>query len=159
MTEQVNIRRARPEDADRLTEIAFAAKRHWAYPEALIELWKADLVLKSDYIRNNRVYCAQRGSELIGCCTIEQDDTHWWVEHFWVDPPHIGAGVGRSLFEHASTELTSLGADRFRVASDPNAEQFYVRMGGVRVGEQPTRPEGRTLPVLEFRLNDSAVSR
>ena len=35
----MEIRQAVPDDAPRLTEIAFAAKRHWGYDESLIELW------------------------------------------------------------------------------------------------------------------------
>ncbi|MCL4530843.1 MAG: hypothetical protein M1485_06230 [Chloroflexi bacterium] len=35
----IEIRRALPEEADALTEIAIAAKRHWGYPERWIEIW------------------------------------------------------------------------------------------------------------------------
>jgi hypothetical protein len=33
MGDGVDIRRATPEDAQVLTRVAFAAKRHWGYPE------------------------------------------------------------------------------------------------------------------------------
>jgi hypothetical protein len=36
----MQIVRAKPEDAETLTEIAHAAKRHWDYPERWIEAWR-----------------------------------------------------------------------------------------------------------------------
>jgi hypothetical protein len=36
----MHIVRAKPEDAANLTGIAFAAKRHWGYPENWIESWR-----------------------------------------------------------------------------------------------------------------------
>ena len=36
----IALRTAVPADAARLTEIAFAAKRHWAYPESWVARWR-----------------------------------------------------------------------------------------------------------------------
>ncbi len=40
------------------------------------------------------------------------------------------------------------GGATLRIASDPNAEGFYLKMGARRVGETPSQPEGRALPLL-----------
>ena len=40
---ELHVRRAMPDEAEALTEIAHAAKRHWGYPENWIERWKANL--------------------------------------------------------------------------------------------------------------------
>lgn len=41
-----------------------------------------------------------------------------------------------------------------RIESDPHAENFYLRMGAVRVGETPADMEGvkRSLPLLRACL-------
>ncbi len=46
----IEIRRAVPEDAGKLTEIAIAAKRHWDYPERWIQIWIPQLTFKPEDI-------------------------------------------------------------------------------------------------------------
>jgi GNAT superfamily N-acetyltransferase len=57
------------------------------------------------------------------------------LEHLWVLPEHMSAGIGRALFAHAVRRAASLNADLLEIESDPNAEGFYRRMGAIRVGE------------------------
>ena len=98
----VQIRRARPDEAATLTEIAHAAKRHWGYPEDWIEYWKPDLTITPDFIDNNDVFVAVSGGEIAGCCALVVTDSLAELEHMWIKPEDIGSGVGRSLFEHVS---------------------------------------------------------
>ncbi len=65
----------------------------------------------------------------------------------WVDPQHIGVGLGASLFSHAVGTVRAMGGSLLRIASDPDAEGFYLRMGARRVGVVPSKPPGRELPV------------
>ncbi len=69
----------------------------------------------------------------------------------WVAPERVGGG-GAALFAHAVETARAEGASQLRISSDPNAEGFYVKMGARRVGEVPSRPPGRMLPLLVFRL-------
>ena len=71
------------------------------------------------------------------------------LEHFWVMPTHMGAGVGRALFEHAVERCRAIGSRRLWINADPNATGFYERMGARRVGEVPSTPAGRMLPRFE----------
>jgi hypothetical protein len=50
---------------------------------------------------------------------------------------------------------TAISTPTSTVPSDPNAQGFYVKMGAQRVGEVPSRPPGRTLPLLVLRLTDA----
>ena len=54
----MEIVRARPEDAATLTTIAFAAKRHWGYPERWIESWRDALTVQPDFIITHETYSA-----------------------------------------------------------------------------------------------------
>ena len=156
----VDIRAARPTDAQRLTAIAHAAKRHWGYPEDLISLWQADLTMSPQFIVDYPVFCAVRDSEIVGFYALSRQGEAFELEHLWVDPQHMGTGVGALLFEHAVRTVRSMGGSVLNIASDPHAEGFYLRMGAIRVGEVPSRPEGRTLPLLTLVIeaNDSAAT-
>lgn len=41
----IEIHRARSTEADQLTTIAIAAKRHWGYPDRWIDLWDRQLAI------------------------------------------------------------------------------------------------------------------
>lgn len=155
----VQIRRARTDEADVLTEIAHAAKRHWGYPENWIEHWKADLTITPDFIRNNEMYAAVSGEEVLGCCAIVFSDSPTGdpraeLEHMWIRPEHMGTGVGRALFLHVRERAADLKVLVLEISADPNAEGFYQRMGARRIGEVPAAMEGkpRVLPRLAVDL-------
>jgi GNAT superfamily N-acetyltransferase len=147
--EKVIIRVAETTEAERLTEIAHAAKRHWGYPEEYIRLWEEELTFTPDYIADNPVYAAVAlDGEIVGVYALEGSRETPELEHFWVDPGYMGRGIGRQLFRHMVGVARDNGASSLKIVSDPNAEDFYRKMGARRVGETPTVPEGRTLPVL-----------
>ena len=148
----IEIRRAVPADAPTLTRVAHAAKRHWRYPDELILQWKEALTVDESYIASRPVYCAVDGAECVGFYALIGEGAAWELDHMWVVPTRIGSGVGTRLFEHALLTLRTVGGRTLKIASDPNAEGFYRKMGAVRVGEVPSTPEGRKLPVLEFQL-------
>ena len=146
------IDRARAQDAGRLTEIAHAAKRHWGYAEDLMQLWKGDLTVTPAFIDSHPVYCAVVGADVAGFYALSRDGDTFDLEHMWVDPHHMGRGVGARLFAHALSTVRGLGGTRLEITSDPNAEGFYRRMGAQRVGEVASAPAGRTLPLLVMRV-------
>jgi GNAT superfamily N-acetyltransferase len=143
------IRRAVADDADALTAVAHAAKRHWGYPEAWMALWRRDLTLTVEFIERYPVHCAVDADAIVGFYALLFAGADCELEHFWVVPARMGAGVGRALFEHAVERCRAIGAERLWINADPNAEGFYRRMGARRVGEVLSTPAGRTLPRLE----------
>jgi GNAT superfamily N-acetyltransferase len=149
---EVVIERALPAHADTLTRLAHAAKRHWRYAETDIARWKDALTLTPDFIARHPVYAARAGGDIVGFYALTGDGPTRDLEHFWVAPAHIGAGIGRRLFAHATERLRAEGATTLRIESDPNAEGFYLKAGARRVGDVPSAPAGRTLPVLVLTL-------
>jgi GNAT superfamily N-acetyltransferase len=143
------IRRAVPADADALTAVAHAAKRHWRYPEEWIALWRRDLTFTPEFIERHPVHCAVEGDDLVGVYALLFAGADCELEHFWIAPARMGRGVGRTLFEHAVERCRAIGVRRLWINADPNAEGFYRRMGARHVGEVPSTPAGRTLPRLE----------
>ena len=148
----IRIRRARRDDAGELTRIAHAAKRYWHYPEELIDLWAEDLTVAPAFIVRHPVYCAVHGRTVVGFYAVSGAGDVRELEHLWVRPRHIGAGVGRMLFAHLLERLAAMHVRRLLVASDPNAEGFYRCMGARKVGRVPAQPRGRSLPLLEVRV-------
>jgi GNAT superfamily N-acetyltransferase len=153
----MQIVRAKPDDADALTQIAHAAKRHWGYPERWIESWRDILTMRPEFIAANVAYSAMEADRAVGfyLLTTENDGMH--LDHLWIAPHAMGRGIGRALFEHALEQTRSLGHRTLKIEADPNAEGFYADMGARRAGAAITSIEGerRELPLLVYDLDGS----
>lgn len=150
----MRIVRAKPQDAETLTQIAHAAKRHWGYSEDWIKEWRNILTMRPEFIAANTTYCATEERCAVGfyLLTNESDELH--LDHLWVSPEAMGRGIGRALFEHAIEQARMLGHRTLKIEADPNAEGFYKRLGARRVGSAVTtiRDQRRELPLLQYDL-------
>lgn len=151
---QIQIRRAIPNQAEHLTQIAFAAKRHWGYPERWIETWSPLLTITPEFIERHETYVFWMDEQPAGFCAISKKDERMIVEHLWVLPENMGKGIGAEMFEYLLSRCRELGARVLEIESDPNAQGFYERMGARKVGERVGEVDGqpRILPVLEMSL-------
>jgi GNAT superfamily N-acetyltransferase len=153
---RVTIRPATPSDAEALTALALAGKRHWGYPEAWLEAWRGILTKTPNYVAANVVYCAEdETGQLVGYYALERDGSKLRLEDLFLAPSQIGQGLGRQLFEHAVEAARALGVHELLIESDPNAEGFYLRMGAQRVGQIVSQLTGveRVVPVLWYALS------
>src|SRR5688572_22918554 len=146
------IRRALPEEADPLTQIALEAKRHWGYPEHWIKHWESDLTVTDDFIRDNHVYVAEAEGEIRGFYALCVSGDKAELEHMWVTPAFIGTGVGKELFLDAMERAAALEVRDVEISADPNAAGFYERMGATQIGEvdSPIDGQARKLPRLKI---------
>jgi GNAT superfamily N-acetyltransferase len=150
----VLIVRAAPGDALALTDIAFAAKRSWGYPEAWIESWRDLLTVRPDLIDSHHTYVALSGERKLGFYVLGHKGDRLDLLHLWVLPEAMGRGLGRSLFLHAVQRTNELGYRALEIESDPNAEGFYLRMGACRIGSsiRETEHGRRELPTLVYEI-------
>ncbi|HEV8141057.1 MAG TPA: GNAT family N-acetyltransferase [Pyrinomonadaceae bacterium] len=158
---KIEIRRAHPNDAEVLTAIAHAAKRHWDYPEDWIEQWKIDLTITPEFISEHEVFVALVDQKIVGCCALVLSDSLAEIEHMWMQPEHMGTGIGRALFEHAKRRAEERGAEVLELSADPNAEGFYARMGAERIAEIAAGMNGdesRVLTRMSMSLNSQTAS-
>lgn len=162
----IRVVRARPEQAGRLTQIAHAAKSYWGYPAQWIEMWHNQLTITGQFILQNSVYVAvddddagdgssAEGWVPLGFYALCGEGDTVALEHLWVQPRSLGAGVGRLLFEHAVHFAADAGAKRIEIESDPNAEGFYQRMGAQTVGEvtYEMAEQPRRLPLMVYMID------
>ena len=149
----MQIVRARPEDAAELTAVAFAAKRHWGYPESWIQRWQEVLTLTPKLVAENPTFSAREDDRVVGFYSLTAEP-HPDLTHLWVLPVAMGRGIGRALFEHAVEQARALGWASFEIEADPNAERFYLHMGAKRIGTNVSEIDGarRELPLLRYQV-------
>lgn len=150
---QIDIVPALPEMARTLSDLAWRAKSHWGYPETWMEAWKSDLTLSPEFIRDNLVEVALKPEGLLGFYAI--DVFHCELEHMWIDPAHVGQGVGRHLFQRINAILRDAEISSLTIISDPHADGFYAAMGATPVGAVESLPRGRYLTKFSFRTVSS----
>lgn len=150
------IRRALPEEANTLTQIALDAKRHWGYPEHWIKHWEADLTISSDLIRENAVYVAEQDGEVRGFYALCVSGKKAELEHMWVTPGSIGTGIGKELFLDAMDRAATFEVREVEISADPNAAGFYERMGASQVGETDATMDGQVRKLPRLRIEPSS---
>lgn len=150
------IRAARQEEAAGLSELAFRSKRYWGYDEEFMESCRDDLTYTPATICSPDFdFCVyEEGANVVAFYALHYLQAGIAeLEAFFVDPPRIGCGIGRCLFQHAKTTATDRAAIQIIIQSDPFAQQFYLSMGAHAIGtrESDSIP-GRYLPLFEFTL-------
>ena len=142
---------AHPSEAEDLTAIAFAAKRHLGYPERWIELWRPLLTVTPAFITAHETFVAREGDRIVGFAALSREVGMLFLEDLWVLPGEMGRGIGRALFRRAQQRARVLGFETIEIEADPNATEFYERMGATRVGTNSTMLDGRRRELPIFR--------
>jgi len=150
----VVVRPARSGEAATLTALCIRSKAHWAYDEAFMKLSAAALAVDEADIAAGRVLVAAAGEGApLGMAAVLGDGETIDLDSLFVDPPAIGSGAGRLLFQAAIQRARDLGARRMTILADPNAVSFYERMGARFVRNAPSDAiPGRLLPLYEYDL-------
>ena len=148
-------RRAQPAEAAALTQIAFAAKQSWGYPDEWMGEWRTDLTIAPGYIESSPVCVAEMAGVVAGFTGLVYAGKEWHLEHLWVQPAWHGRGLGRALFAEALLMAGEVGATELLIKADPNAEAFYRKMGAQRTGVEVYDLLGkirREVPQLTYPL-------
>ena len=152
MTE-VALRRARPDEASTLTELALAAKGFWGYDQAFIESCRAELTISPDDVLRRRYVVAELDGLVVGFYSVDGEPPVGELSNMWVRPSEIGSGLGRVMWQDAMAAAAAAGFEHLKIGADPNAEGFYRKMGAEPIGETPSESiPGRTLPLMRVKV-------
>jgi GNAT superfamily N-acetyltransferase len=140
-----------------ISALALRSKAHWGYDQAFIEQVKDELTYQPADLLNNPTYVATHDEQLLGFYQlIRLSRHHGELEALFVDPAHLGQGIGQQLFHHMANHGRSLGMTEVLIQSDPFAEGFYLHVGCVRTGSRPSGSiAGRELPLLNYQLSSA----
>ncbi len=144
----MRVRRARPDEGERLREIAAAAKGSWGYDRAQVDSWAVGLDLAPRALAAKEFYVGEVGGRVTAFASVRRDGDVCVLDDLWVDPDASGRGIGRRLFAHALERARELGAVRLEWEAEPNAVGFYENLGGRRIRESEPTSWGRRLPVM-----------
>lgn len=149
----LQLRPAHPDEAGLLTELCLRSKAVWGYDEAFMQACRAELTLSPADVAGGLLQVAVEGDAITGVVQVAIDGENADLAKLFIAPSTIRAGVGRVLFEWATSVARERGARWLWIEADPDAAGFYRRMGAVDDGIAPSGSiPGRVLPRLKLRL-------
>lgn len=154
MATEIIIRTVEPNEYALLSELAYRSKAYWGYSDEFMEACRGELAtsIKDIEDRHRNYFVAEFNGEVLGYYATEKlTESQYELEHLFVEPEHIGQGVGKALIEHAKSFVKSIGGKSLLIQGDPNAVNFYLAAGGVQIGQRESDSiSGRYLP--EFKI-------
>lgn len=129
----LRLRAGRAGEAEELSELALRSKAHWGYDRAFLAACRDELRVRAEEMTARRVTVAQEGARVLGFATLEGRAPEGELGMLFVDPPAIGRGVGRLLYQHVLEQAGRLGFTRLTIRADPHAEGFYRVRGAQRI--------------------------
>ncbi len=157
MPPSILIRPAIADEATLLSELARRSKGHWGYPEEFLEACREELTVDPEQTSGGRYDCvvAEIDGTIAGFYALEAlSATVVELDALFVEPEHIGRGIGRKLMQDAIRTTAARGAGTLLIQGDPHAVRFYEAAGGRQTGirESDSIP-GRYLPVFEVDVS------
>ncbi len=155
------LRTMTPADLTEVTQLGISSKARWGYSPEMMAIFATELTV--DAAGLNALLSAEvitkkfaGGKEhILGYYTMcEHSDGGVELKHLFIHPDYFRQGIGCSLLQAAFASLANNRIDKLVVIADPHSVGFYEKYGAVQVGEHQSSVSGRTIPVLEFTLED-----
>lgn len=162
MNNSLKIRNAKTQEAENISELAMRSKAFWGYSEAFMEACREELTVTADNLATGhiRYMVAEQDSKLLGYYAIEKrTENEYELEALFVEPAHIGTGIGKTLMDHAKSTVKELGGKKLVIQGDPNADKFYRAAGGRPIGMRKSASiSGRNLPLFIIEITSETVT-
>lgn len=150
----MEFRNASPEDAESLTALSVASKKHWGYSDEFMGAVRDELTVSSQQISDGYCEIAEIDGNPAGFILLLPFGEYLELEALFISPNLIGRGVGQNLFERATSWAKANGYRYLQTTADPNAVGFYQKQGFEKIGEISSMSiPGRVLPRLEMDLH------
>ena len=148
-------RRARPEDAEAITDLIVRSKRSLGYSDEFMAAITPVMAFTPSELEqaSDHVEVLEAEGRVLGLFRLRKRTELAFLEDLWIDPSVMGRGHGRRAFERAAEVARSWGKGVMEFESDPFAEPFYVHLGAERVGMSPSHIlPGRAVPLMRYAL-------
>lgn len=163
----IRVRPAAPREAAALSALALRSKAHWGYDAEFLEACRAELTYTAEQIAGAGAPQQGGGFGVVefgvvdaaggtpaGFFRFSGTPPVGELDALFVDPAHIGTGLGGLLLRAALEQAATAGFTALELDADPGAAPFYRHHGARQVGESPSGSiPGRVLPRLRFRLS------
>ncbi|MFC4480008.1 GNAT family N-acetyltransferase [Flavobacterium chungangensis] len=149
----MNIQKTKIEDHIRLTEITKKSKAYWGYSDEQMKKWSNNLTITIDYIKTNPAFNLVDENQIVGYYSyLRLENNQVKLDNLFILPEYIGKGFGSFLMNDFLERIRNEKCQKIILDSEPNAEQFYQKIGFTKIGEFETSIKNRFMPIMEMNL-------
>jgi len=141
-------------DLNNINDLLRLSKAYWGYDAAFLDLFMEKLGITDTYMQQHAIKLLYVDNQLAGFFNFGINNENLFeLDNFFLYPSCIGQGLGRKLWEACCRVAMEQGKDEFIIWSDPNAENFYLKMGCEKIGvrQSPIIPD-RYAPILKYKV-------
>ena len=150
----MTIEKANSNDHKILTEITKKSKAFWGYSNEQIEIWSSFLTVTEEYIETKSIFKLVVDNKIVGYYSyFHESENTIKLDNLFVLPDFIGKGFGKMLLNDFFVRMKNTDTQKVILNSEPNAEDFYIKFGFVKVGQVETSIKNRYLPIMELKIN------
>ena len=153
---KIKIKNAASNDLNKINELLRLSKAYWEYDAEFLDLFMKKLGITQNYMEQHTIKLFYIENNLVGFFNFSMNSENLFeLDNFFLHPNYIGQGIGRKLWDACCQAAIEQGKDEFIIWSDPNAENFYLKMGCEKIGERqsPIMPD-RYPPILKFKIKN-----
>lgn len=149
----VNIRNARADEHDILSNIAAKSEAYWGYDSDYMNKFKSVYSVSEEFINTYPTVVIEKDENTVGFYGLINKNNETSLEYFFIEPEYIGKGYGKLLWNYLVSDCKNLGIKEFSIVTSPQAKDFYVKMGAILWGEvESLLKEGRLIPQLIYTV-------
>ena len=149
----MKLRKALPREVDALNQFIRESKAVWGYSDDFLDKYMKQWGLTAQFLEKKSVKVLEENDVIHGIfCIGTNKKKHIELDLFFVNPKFIKTGIGRKMWGMVDEYARAKKWKGFEILSDPNAEEFFQRMGAKTVRSFEFVP-GQFVPVLKYELN------
>jgi len=142
------------QDLGDINAIMYSSKGYWGYTQSFMDEFMDRFCVTEKCIKELKIYCVYIDDGMKGFYGFKKnEDNQDELDLFFLDPSCIGKGLGRQLWNLCLDTAKGLKIKEFIICVDPNAEEFYLKMGCSKIGTKlsPMLLD-RYTPILRYTL-------
>jgi streptomycin 6-kinase len=153
---RIEIKKAELNDLDTINHLLRLSKAYWGYDEEFVNKFMGIFSMTAERLQKTTTLLFYVDGEIAGFYGfIINENKTLELDNFFLHTNYIGKGLGRKLWAACCNTAKELGENEFVIWSDPNAENFYIKMGCEKIGmkKSPIMPN-RYTPILKYKMPD-----
>lgn len=142
------------ENLKQINELLRLSKAYWGYDSEFLDRFMKKLGITQAYMEQHAIKLFYADNRLAGFFNFTfNHEGLFELDNFFLHPDYIGKGIGRKLWQACCNDAKKQRKNEFIIWSDPNAENFYLKMGCEKIGvrQSPMMPD-RYPPILRYKI-------
>lgn len=149
----LNIRSAKADEYEILTNIAIESESFWEYDSDHMEKFKSVYKITEEFISNNSTFVLEKDENIVGFYGFIIENNEPSLEYLYIEPQYINKGYGKLLWNHMVENCKKNSIKGFSIVTSQQTKEFYTKMGAVQVGEIESLVQNvHKIPLLTYTL-------